>query len=78
MAAVGARCFLVGEALMRQADVRAATAALLGLEVRGVSELTHFDAAGNAVMVDVGAKAGDRAGRDRLGARADAGRRRSP
>jgi indole-3-glycerol phosphate synthase len=32
MAAVGARCFLVGEALMRQADVRAATAALLGLE----------------------------------------------
>ena len=33
MAAVGARCFLIGEALMRQADVRAATAALLGLEV---------------------------------------------
>jgi indole-3-glycerol phosphate synthase len=33
MAAVGPRCFLVGEALMRQADVRAATAALLGLEV---------------------------------------------
>jgi indole-3-glycerol phosphate synthase len=33
MAAIGARCFLVGEALMRQTDVRAATAALLGLEV---------------------------------------------
>jgi indole-3-glycerol phosphate synthase len=30
LAAVGARCFLVGEALMRQADVRAATEALIG------------------------------------------------
>jgi indole-3-glycerol phosphate synthase len=30
LAAAGARCFLVGEALMRQADLAAATAALLG------------------------------------------------
>ena len=56
MAAVGARCFLVGEALMRQADVRAATAASARPRGRGVSELSHFDAAGNAVMVDVAAK----------------------
>ena len=37
MAAAGARCFLVGEALMRQTDVRAATAALLG-RVSGKSD----------------------------------------
>ena len=33
MAAAGARCFLVGKSLMRQADVRRATAALLGIPV---------------------------------------------
>jgi indole-3-glycerol phosphate synthase len=32
MAAAGARCFLVGEALMRQPDVSAATRALLGVK----------------------------------------------
>ncbi|CAA6603253.1 Indole-3-glycerol phosphate synthase [Rhodospirillaceae bacterium LM-1] len=32
MAAVGARCFLIGESLMRQADVEAATRALLAKE----------------------------------------------
>jgi indole-3-glycerol phosphate synthase len=32
MAAVGARCFLVGEALMRQADLALATRALLGVK----------------------------------------------
>jgi indole-3-glycerol phosphate synthase len=32
MAAAGACCFLVGEALMRQPDVAGATRALLGVE----------------------------------------------
>jgi indole-3-glycerol phosphate synthase len=52
LAAAGAGAFLVGEALMRERDVAAATRRLLRLP-----ELTHLDAAGRARMVDVGDKA---------------------
>ena len=51
LAAAGARCFLVGETLMREPDVTAATRRLLGL-----AEFTHLDAQGRARMVDVSDK----------------------
>ncbi len=51
LAAAGAKCFLVGETLMREPDVTAATRHLLGLP-----EFTHLDAQGRARMVDVSDK----------------------
>jgi indole-3-glycerol phosphate synthase len=61
MAACGVRRFLVGEALMRAADVAAATRALLGdgapaLAPKAAGVLSHLDAEGRARMVDVSGK----------------------
>jgi indole-3-glycerol phosphate synthase len=51
LAAAGARCFLVGESLMRAADVAAAIRRLLR-----VPDLSHVDIEGRARMVDVSDK----------------------
>jgi indole-3-glycerol phosphate synthase len=54
LAAAGARCFLVGETLMREPDVTVATRRLLGLPAD--PGFTHLDAEGRARMVDVSEK----------------------
>jgi indole-3-glycerol phosphate synthase len=54
LAAAGVRCFLVGESLMREPDLTAATRRLLGLPLD--PGFTHLDAEGRARMVDISDK----------------------
>jgi indole-3-glycerol phosphate synthase len=54
LAAAGARCFLVGETLMREPDVTTATRRLLSLPAD--PDFTHLDAEGRARMVDISDK----------------------
>ena len=54
LAAAGARCFLVGETLLREPDLTAATRRLLRLPAD--PGFTHLDAEGRARMVDISDK----------------------
>ena len=54
LAAAGARCFLVGESLMREPDVSMATRRLLRLPAD--PDFTHLDPEGRARMVDISDK----------------------